>query len=505
MDHSYNEHQRDWDRELKGNFEMAILEGQRRWPTNDPYPDEKAESIASASSEAEDEIVYPNPLQYGIVAELIRSSLLRFLILLSLSTLLMMLVVGSVICAAATSSLMLIVGRAVAGVGAAALFSGSMTILGYSVPIKTRAIYLGCLSSMFGIASVVGPILGGALTDKLSWRWCFWINLPFGLVSFLAIFAFFKNPKLKHSNLSIGQKFKEMDLVGSTFFIGAIVCLLLALQWGGITYPWSDGKVTGCLAGFAVLIVFFAAIQWRLGDSATMPPRVLCGNRTVFAGAIFTLLYAMAFYTHVYYLPFYFQIVKGSSAEQSGIQIVPYLISVTVGSIMTGAFITTLGLYNPPLWFGSALFTVGAGMIYTLQVDSPSSQWIGYQILAGFGIGCMVQIPFIAMQANLSVHDMPVGNAVAAFFNTFGGALALAIDQNVFQNTLKQAMADYASDIPAGVFALASQAQYRSFVPAQDLAEILFSYNYALSVVFVMPIAWRWLRCLFLYSSNGRM
>jgi MFS family permease len=128
---------------------------------------------------------------------------------------------------------MLIVGRAIAGSGGAGLYSGGMTMLAYAIPLKQRTIYLACLSSMFGIAAIVGPILGGVFTDQLTWRWCFWINLPFGGLTIVTVAGFFKSPKRDFSHITFKQKIKEMDLIGATFLIGAIVCLLLALQWGG--------------------------------------------------------------------------------------------------------------------------------------------------------------------------------------------------------------------------------------------------------------------------------
>lgn len=140
---------------------------------------------------------------------------------------------GSILCAVAKNSPALIVGRAIAGTGAAGLYSGGMTIIGYSVPLRRRAIYLASLASMFGIASIVGPILGGAFTDKLTWRWCFWINLPFGGLAIATVVFFFKNPDRRHTHKTLRQKIYEMDLVGAFFLVSAIVCLLLALQWGG--------------------------------------------------------------------------------------------------------------------------------------------------------------------------------------------------------------------------------------------------------------------------------
>jgi len=203
--------------------------------------------------------------------------------------------VGSIICAAATSSAMFIIGRAVAGAGAAALFSGGMTIIGYSVALRKRPIYIAALSSMFGIASVVGPILGGALTDRVSWRWCFWINLPFGAVSFAVVFFFFSNPKREYSHMSIKARIKEIDLVGATLLICAIVSLLLALQWGGQTYAWGNSKVWGTLLGFGLIISVFIGCQIWQKERATIPLRVF-KQRTVLVSCVFSALLSMALY-----------------------------------------------------------------------------------------------------------------------------------------------------------------------------------------------------------------
>lgn len=204
--------------------------------------------------------------------------------------------VGSVICAAATSSPMFIIGRAIAGAGAAALYSGGMTIIGFSVPLRKRAIYIAALSSMFGVASVVGPILGGAFTDKLSWRWCFWINLPFGGISLAVVFFFFTNPERKYSHLPIRTRLANIDMAGAVFLICAIVSLLLALQWGGFTYAWSDSKVWGTLLGFGLLILVFVAIQFYQKDRATIPLRVF-KQRTIWVSCVFSALLSMALYT----------------------------------------------------------------------------------------------------------------------------------------------------------------------------------------------------------------
>ncbi|KZP14861.1 MFS general substrate transporter [Athelia psychrophila] len=397
--------------------------------------------------------------------------------------------VGSVICATAVNSPMLIVGRAIAGAGASALFSGGMNIIGFSVPLRQRPIYVAFLSSMFGIASVVGPLLGGALTDKVSWRWCFWINLPIGGVAFVTIVAFFKPPKRKVSSLTLREKILELDLLGALFLITAIVCLLLALQWGGTTYAWGDTKIFGLFIGFGLLISCFIFVQFKLQDKAMIPPRIFLHQRTILVSALFSTLFSMAMYTHIFYLPFYFQAVKGTTAEGSGIHIIPYLFSVTLSSIAVGASITVFGPYVPFMWAGAAIFTVGCGLIHTLQLGSGPAKWIGYQLLAGIGAGSAVQVPFLAVQVVLDPKDLPVGNAVVMFFDSLGGAISISLAQSIFSNALAKELPKYAPGVSVAQVVGAGATGLRKLGLGSALGGVLVAYEKALEETFILPIA----------------
>jgi hypothetical protein len=250
--------------------------------------------------------------------------------------------------------------------------------------------------------------------------------LPFGAIALATVFLFFKPPERKSSGLTTKEKILEIDLVGAVFLICAIVCLLLALQWGGSKYPWKDSKVWGCILGFGLLIIIFVVQQFRRGERATIPPRIF-GQRTVLWACMYSAFMSMGLYvsseplmfltrgyrnannplqTHIFYLPFYFQAVKGTSAEQSGIRTIPYLGSIILSSMIVGGGITVIGWYKPFMIIGGAIFTIGAGMIYTLQVPSGAAKWIGYQLLSGFGAGGGVQIPFIAVQVVLSAKGI---------------------------------------------------------------------------------------------------
>ncbi|KAF2267078.1 MFS general substrate transporter [Lojkania enalia] len=411
--------------------------------------------------------------------------------------------VGSIICAAATSSPMFIIGRAVAGAGAAALFSGGMTIIGYSVALRKRPIYIAALSSMFGIASVVGPILGGALTDRVTWRWCFWINLPFGAVSLGVVFFFFASPERRYSHVPLRSRVKEVDLVGALFLISGIVCLLLALQWGGQTYPWKNSKVWGCLLGFGLIISVFICIQIYQKDRATIPVRVF-KQQTVLVSCVFSAFLSMALYVHIFYLPFYFQASKGTTAEESGIRTIAYLVSITCASIIIGGLITFLGYYAPFMWAGSSIFTIGAGLLYTLKLDSPAGIWIGYQILAGIGAGASVQIPFIAVQVVTNDRDMPTANACVMFFNSLGGAISISIAQNIFVNSLAREIPRYVPGLDPRIVIQAGATFVRQVVPAEMLHGVLEAYTRAICSAFILAIATAGIAVLISFGMEWR-
>ena len=262
-------------------------------------------------------------------------------------------------------------------------------------------------------------------------------------------------------------------------------------------YPWSDSKVWGCLLGFGLLIIVFTGLQFYLGEKATIPPRIILKQRTVFGCAFFSAFLAMGLYCHIYYLPFYFQAVKGTTAEGSGIRTIPYLVSNTIAAIVVGGSITIIGPYKPFLIAGSAVFAVGAGMIYTLKVNSGAGMWIGYQILAGGGSGACVQIPFIAVQVVLNKKDMPVGNAVAIFFNSLGGALSISVAQNIFSNSLIQEIPVYAPGVNPQVVIAAGASHIREVVSKAQLPGVLLAYDVAITRAYILSIATAGLAFLF--------
>ena len=202
--------------------------------------------------------------------------------------------IGSAVCGAASSSVVFIIGRAIAGLGCAGIFSGSLVVIAYTVPLHRRPLLTGLVGGMYGIASVAGPLLGGVFTDsKLSWRWCFYINLPVGSVAFVII-AFVLEIKRKEEQRRWMEKVRETDLFGTGILLPAVVCLILAFQWGGTRYIWGNGKIIALLTVGGTLTIFFVAFEIWQGDKSSIPPRIIT-QRSLACAALFNLCIGAAF------------------------------------------------------------------------------------------------------------------------------------------------------------------------------------------------------------------
>ncbi|CAE7002659.1 hypothetical protein PTNB73_10299 [Pyrenophora teres f. teres] len=261
--------------------------------------------------------------------------------------------VGSAICGAAPNSVALIIGRAIAGLGASGLFSGAMIIIAFTITPRARPTYLDIIGGMFGIASVIGSLLGGAFADHLATR-------------------------------TRWETFMTFDPLGTITFVPSIVCLLLALQWGGTTYAWGNKRFVALFFLFSILMLAFAAIQiyWsRRNESRATVPIQFVMERNLTAAAFYGFCIFAALYSFISYLPIWFQAIKGTSAVRSGIYNLPLIMSQTIASIIAGGMVTKFGYYNPFMYLGSALTAIGTGLLTTFEMDTHTGKWIGYQIL----------------------------------------------------------------------------------------------------------------------------
>ncbi|KAK6073445.1 major facilitator superfamily transporter [Seiridium cupressi] len=358
---------------------------------------------------------------------------------------------GSLVSAVAPSSVAFIIGRAITGLGTAGLFSGAIVILSHKLPLRKRPIMFGLFGGMWGIASVTGPLLGGVFTDHATWRWCFYFNLPIGGVAMLVIFFF----------LSISK----LDLLGATVLIPSIIMLLLALQWGGADYPWSDSRIIGLFVAAGVMAALFADVEYWQQDKGLLPDRFF-KNRNVLSAMLFGLFFGACFFPTIFYLSLYFQAVQGDSTVQAGIKLLPMLLSTVLSSMISGALITIFGYYNGIILVESAMLTVGAGLITTFWLDTPFSKWFGYQVLFGLGTGVCFQAGVLVVQNVLPQELAPQGTACIQFFQSLGGVLFIAVAQTVFQNGLIEGIARDAPQINPLVFINSGASQIRQVLAA---------------------------------------
>ncbi|KAM6523499.1 hypothetical protein FSOLCH5_004116 [Fusarium solani] len=394
--------------------------------------------------------------------------------------------VGSALCGAAPNSTAFIIGRAIAGMGSAGIFSGSSVILTQILPLEKRPMYIGMMGSIFGVASIVGPLMGGAFTDNVTWRWCFYINLPIGGAVLAVLFVFLHVPQVTNTE-TLKRQFIRMDPIGTVLFLPGIVCLILALQWGGASYPWSDGRIIALFVVAGVLLLAFIGVQiWRQED-ATTPPRII-SQRSVACGIGYAMCIGGGMISLLYTLPIWFQAIKGTSAIQSGIDTIPLVLSLVVGAIMSGAIITRTGYYVPWMFVATILTSVGSGLMTTFKTNTGHSAWIGYQVLFGLGLGTGMQQPSMAAQTVLSQSDVSIGISLMFFSQSLGGAVFICIGQSIFVNYLSDGL-EAVSGINTQAILEAGATALSDLVPASKLHEVLVVYNDALQKAFIVVVA----------------
>ena len=289
-----------------------------------------------------------------------------------------------------------------------------------------------------------------------------------------------------------------MDPIGTALFLPGIVCFILALQWGGATYPWNDGRVIALFVVAGILLLSFVVVQiWRQEDG-TIPPRII-KQRSVACGVLYAMCIGGGMISMLYTLPIWFQAVKGVSAIKSGIDTIPLVLSLVVGAILSGAIITRTGYYAPWLFVSTIFMAIGSGLMTTFKIHTGHSAWIGYQVLFGLGLGTGMQQPSMAAQTVLAQADVSIGISLMFFAQSFGGAIWVCIGQSLFVNYLTDGL----KTVPGiNIQAIVAEGatRLREVVSANHITEVLVVYNDALCRAFIVVVA---VSCLMVLPALG--
>ncbi|OBT61197.1 hypothetical protein VE03_08683 [Pseudogymnoascus sp. 23342-1-I1] len=397
--------------------------------------------------------------------------------------------VGSAICGAAPNSNSFIVGRAIAGTGTSGMFSGLMVIMSYTIPLEHRPMFQGVFGAVFAVGSVIGPLVGGTFTDKVTWRWCFYLNLPIGAVAIIvAIFILhIPNQKLEKQASGWLARLEQLDPIGNIIFLPGVVCLILALQWGGAQYSWNNSRIIVLLILCGILCLAFIGVQIWKNESAMVPPR-LVKQRSIGASMWYSFFNGAGMMVMMYYLPIWFQAIKGASALNSGIMLLPMILSTVVASLASGFMVAKLGYYSPFFIISSIITTIGAGLFTTFTPDTGHAKWIGYQVLYGIGLGFGVQQPMNVVQTVLDRSDIAAGTAIVTFVRFLGPAIFLPVAQNIFLSQLISKLANIPG-ISSKTVLDGGATDIKNLATGDNLDMLISDYNDSIVSVFYIVVA----------------
>ncbi|PLN82568.1 putative efflux pump antibiotic resistance protein [Aspergillus taichungensis] len=395
--------------------------------------------------------------------------------------------IGSLICGIAPTSGALIAGRCISGLGAGSLNAGAIVIINNTIPLRKRPIYLGCLGCVHGVVSVLGPLIGGLLTDHASWRWCFYINLPIGAVTFLVIILLLPPDAPSSGLLTWKEKLQSMDLLGLSFLVPAILTLLLGLDWGGSQYAWDNWRVILLFVLSGVLLLVFVGIQVRVQDKATLPPRLVC-NRNMLGVVWYVVCNSGALFIFIYYLPIWFQAVKGFSAAKSGIATLPTQLGLVFASLAGGILLSLVGYYTPFLLVSSMMSAAGAGLLTMLHPSSNLAQMLGFQAVMSVGLGLGAQNVMIIPPVIFKPDDVVMAIAAICFVQTLSSAVSVTIGKSVFHNRLVENLRTSAPSVDRSLVEEGATL-LREKISPDLLPSVLGAYSKAVSQTFYAGVA----------------
>ena len=358
----------------------------------------------------------------------------------TLQTAIVIFLVGSALCGIAQNMPELIAFRGLQGLGAGGLLTTSIAVVGDIIPPRERGRYQGLFGAVFGVSTVVGPLLGGFFVDHLSWRWIFYVNLPIGAAAFVVIGTVFhtRTERVEHA----------VDYLGAALLAGSLTSIVLFTSLGGTTFAWGAPESIALIVLGVALLAAFLLAERRAAEPIL--PLELFRNRIFSVCSAIGFIIGLALFGSVTYLPLFLQIVKGRSPTSSGLQLTPMMGGLLVTSIVSGRLISRFGRYKPFPVVGTAVMAVGMGLLAQLNLHSSVLDAALYMLVLGLGLGMVMQVLVLAVQNAVDYRNMGVATSGSLLFRQIGGSVGIAIFGAIFANHLQSHLA---SLLPRGAHA----------------------------------------------------
>ena len=349
--------------------------------------------------------------------------------------------IGAIVAALAKNFTALLIGRSIQGVGGGGTISIVEVLVTDLVPLRERGKWFGYFSMIWALGTVTGPVIGGAFAQNVSWRWIFWINLPFCAIGFVTVPIFLR---LNKRPGTIRSKLGSIDWVGAVLLTSSVTSFLAPVSWGGVIFPWSSWHtLVPLILGVCGTGAFILYENYFVTSTNSLIPLRIFKQRTAMVTYFGTVIHGIILWCLLYYLPLYYEAVKDYTPILAGVAIFPETFTVSPASVVVGIVVTKTGRFRWAIWSGWVLTVLGMGLLYLLSPGTSVVGWIFLNLVPGLGTGLLFPSMACALQAAADSKDAAFAAAMFNFMRAIGQSIGVAIGGVIFQSQLKVKLAAY--------------------------------------------------------------